>query len=188
MTEAPQFKGMYSNDPWVHYTEDGMDKTDPRTRRFKGRTFHGDMDFDVPFMSVVDERKPGLPYPLWQGGCEGWLVLPKDIKHVVSLYTGERYIVEHDLLSETYISMADSTDQGTGQVSLLAEWVNLCRQTGSVLVSCQAGLNRSSLIVAKSLHLNGFGSGDEIVEHLRKVRSPAALCNPAFEKEVRSWK
>jgi len=55
-------------------------------------------------------------------------------------------------------------------------------------VHCQAGLNRSSLIVAKALWLNGFGTGNQIIKHIRATRSPACFCNEAFEAEVKSWK
>jgi protein-tyrosine phosphatase len=198
--EAPAFNGLYMNDPWVHYTperegympqtDDGtIDlKSDPKLRRFKGTSYHGNMDFDVPFMTEVGHN-------LWQGGCERNLVLPHEIEHVVSLYTRERYQVDHDLRTELYVTMSDATDQSFEQVDILAEWVNHCRTTGPTLVHCQAGLNRSSLIVARALYLNNFGehdghplTGKQIIKHLRELRSPAVLCNPAFEREVRSWK
>jgi hypothetical protein len=59
-------------------------------------------------------------------------------------------------------------------------WVNLCRTTGPVLVHCQAGLNRSSLVAARALMLDGRTAGDAI-RTVREKRSPACLCNRAFE-------
>ncbi|WP_235660241.1 protein-tyrosine phosphatase family protein [Mycobacteroides abscessus] len=155
--------------------------TDPLTKRMCGTTYHGGIDFDVPFMTQVAPN-------LWQGGCEGGLVLPTTIKHVVSLYPWERYRIDGIVNSELYVRMFDAESQDLGQVNRLARWVNDCRQTGPVLVHCQAGLNRSSLIVARALYLSDGTPGAEIVEQLRETRSPAVLCNPAFAAEVVSWR
>ena len=117
---------------------------DPLTQRMVGETIHGDIDFDVPFMTEV---VPGL----WQGGCENDLVLPDFIEHVVSLYPWERYTIEHRLYSFMEVTMYDdSSGVSAEQVDRLARWVNVCRQTGPTLVHCQAGLNRSALIVASA--------------------------------------
>lgn len=48
-----------------------------------------------------------------------------------------------------------------------------------VLVRCQAGLNRSSLITALALMHMG-SSASAAIEHLRTVRSPYVLCNESF--------
>ena len=154
--------------------------TDPIAKRLRGVARHGNVPFDVPYISLVAEN-------LWQGGCETGLVLPTRIDHVVSLYPWERYTVEHELKSELYVRMYDSTDQGFAQVDSLAQWINICRGSGPVLVSCQAGLNRSSLVAARALYLDGFGTGDDVIAELRSKRSPAVLCNRSFENEVRSW-
>lgn len=161
--------------------------TDPTAKRMRGVAYHGNTPFDVPYISEVADH-------LWQGGCESGLVLPTFIKHVVSLYPWERYTIGHDVQSELYVQMYDSEDQGYEQIDALARWINLCRVTGPVLVHCQAGLNRSSLVAARALYLDGevdgvqVIDGDWVVEHIRKRRSPACLCNPAFEAEVRSWR
>jgi protein-tyrosine phosphatase len=151
--------------------------TDPRTCRMTGVTAHGLIPFDVPF---ITEIAPGL----WQGGCTTGLILPRHIKHVVSLYPWERYKARHGLASETYVRMLDSTQQATAQVPLLAAWVNLCRKDGPTLVHCQAGLNRSSLVAAMALMLEG-ATADAAIALIREKRSPACLCNPAFEEWLR---
>lgn len=154
--------------------------TDPTTRRMVGTARHGNTPFSVPVISEIAHN-------LWQGGTQQGLVLPGFIKHVVSLYPWEKYKMHDDVGEVHYVEMYDSEDQGFEQVDEIATLVNELRETGTTLTVCQAGLNRSSLIVARALFLDGFGTGDEIVEHIRKVRSPACLCNPAFEREVRSW-
>jgi protein-tyrosine phosphatase len=139
-----------------------------------GYTAHKGMSFDVPFMSEVAEN-------LWQGGCTDGLVLPKYIKHLVSLYPWEAYSVEHELETYMAVRMYDSLDQATDQILDIARWINSCRKTGPVLVHCQAGLNRSSLVAGTALVMNGEVTGRQAVKLLREKRSPACLCNQAFE-------
>lgn len=156
-------------------------ETNPIKRRMVGIAAHGNTPFDVPFISKVAKN-------LYQGGCEDGMVLPYDIKHIVSLYPWERYTIKRRMESELYVRMYDSIDQGFEQVDQLARWINLCRKTGPVLVHCQAGLNRSSLVAARAIYRDTGIPGSEVIEVLRQKRSPAVLCNPAFEAEVRSWK
>lgn len=158
----------------------------PFTRRVTGYTSHGGHKLDYPFITEVAPN-------LYQGGVETGLLLPDIIKHVVSLYPWERYDQKHETLSYTTVQMFDSLDQGFEQIELLAQWVNLCRQTGPVLVHCQAGLNRSSLVVFEALRTHDWALHEwdkpdprVIVQHMRETRSPAVLCNPAFEEWVLS--
>ena len=150
----------------------------PTVQRMKGVTLHGSAAFDVPLISEIAPN-------LWQGGCEDGLILPDFIKHLVSLYPWESYIVRHVLDSALLVRMYDSADQTFEQIEELARWVNLCRTTGPVLVHCQAGLNRSSLVAARALILEGM-SADDAIMTIREKRSPACLCNPAFEAYLRT--
>lgn len=155
----------------------------PRERRMWGIATHGNTPFDVPFMSEIADS-------LWNGGCESRpaLVLPKDIKHLISLYRWEKYSVSHNLLSSLTVEMFDSLDgPDEEQIMTLAKWVNVCRKTGPVLVHCQAGLNRSGMVVAAALMLEGMDAPDAIAL-LRKQRSAASLCNPVFEDFLLKWK
>lgn len=167
-----------------------MDGKEPRIH---GETNYGPA-FDCPLITPVTSK-------LWQGGCMTGLTLAPRFYHVISLYPWERYKFQRARMdTEVYVYMYDSRDQGFEQVDALARLVNVCRQQeGDTLVHCQAGLNRSSLVIARALWLDGrsegdgiivpgiHGSGDDIVEMLRQKRSPAVLCNPSFEAEVRSW-
>jgi protein-tyrosine phosphatase len=154
-----------------------------KDNHIRGTTAHGNIEFDCPLVSFIDTN-------LWQGGCFHGTALNPIFKHIISLYPWERYkLTRARMDTEMYVSMYDSTDQGMEQVDSIAALINSCRKTGPTLVHCQAGLNRSSLVVARALFLDGaFDTGDEIVDYLRSARSPAVLCNPAFEAEVRSWK
>lgn len=149
--------------------------TDPRELRMRGTARHGDTPFDVPFISEIAEN-------LWQGGCETGLVLPENILHVVSLYPWEQYTLQHDIRSVLSVVMYDSEGQGFGQVDSIARWVNACRADGPTLVHCQAGLNRSSLVAARALTLEGHLAPAAAIKLIRERRSPACLCNPSFEE------
>lgn len=150
---------------------------DPQTRRMTGVTMHGLVPFDVPYISEIAPN-------LWQGGCTNGLVLPENIKHIVSLYPWESYTVRHQVITSTAVMMLDATDQDMALIRPLAAWVNACRKTGPVLAHCQAGLNRSSLVVASALMLDGMAPG-EAIRLIREKRSPACLCNPVFETWLR---
>lgn len=150
---------------------------DPREQRMVGVATHGMTPFDVPFISELDEN-------LWQGGCQDGLVLPEFIDYVVSLYPWEKYTINHKA-ERIEITMYDSLDQAYDQVDEIAKKVNELRKTGVVLVHCQAGLNRSSLIATRALMLDGK-TADEAIKQIRDKRSPACLCNPAFEAHLRS--
>ena len=151
---------------------------DPLRQRITGTTVHGDMDFDAPYMTEVADN-------LWQGGCAEGLVLPAFIDHVLSLFPWEAYEVRHHLTSFREVRMYDDADQALEEtVPELATWVNRCRQTGPTLVHCQAGLNRSGVVVAYALMLDGM-SAAEAIARIRERRSPAVLCNPQFERWLR---
>ena len=168
-----------SNDPTAFDLGDlNTSYTDPRKNYITGFTAHGGHALNMPYITQVADN-------LWHGGVNGRLVLPTEIKHVVSLYKWDQYFVEHELDSFVEVTMYDSVDQEFDQIDALANWVNVCRKTGPVLVHCQAGLNRSSLVISRALILSGeVTSGREAVDMLRKLRSPAVLCNPAFEKWI----
>lgn len=150
---------------------------DPTEQRMHGVAYHGNTPFDVSFITEIAPN-------LWQGGCEDGLILPSFISHLVSLYKWESYTVNHELKSSLTVTMYDSTDQAMDQVEELAQHVAQARLTGPVLVHCQAGLNRSSLVAARALMLDGV-SADEAIELIRSKRSPACLCNEAFEAYLR---
>lgn len=154
-------------------------RVDPFHERMIGTTYHGNIEFDVPYMTEIADN-------LWQGGCDARLRLPEFIENVVNLYPGVQYRIKHRLHSELKVRMYDDINQGLDGVIALAHWVNSCRAQGPTLVHCQAGLNRSSLIVGTALILGDGMSASQAVEHIRTTRSPACLCNTAFEQFLHS--
>lgn len=166
---------------FVHQTGDYTKipmSVDPMRQRLTGTTHHGNMDFDMPYMSEIAPN-------LYQGGCSNGMVLPDNIKHMVSLYKWQEYKVLHELETKLTITMFDSHDQTYEKIDAIADLVNACRQDGPVLVHCQAGLNRSGLVVATALIKSGM-TADEAIALIQEKRSPAALCNTSFVKHLRS--
>ncbi len=163
--------------------------TDPTQKRLQGWTAHGGLRIDVPYISLVD--KPWVEAPtykklaeLYVGGCADGLILPENIDFVLSLYPWESYTINHDA-EQIQVKMYDSVDQSFEQVDELAKLVYDKRAEGkNVLVHCQAGLNRSSLIAARSLMLIGV-KADTAIGQIRDARSEACLCNPSFENWLR---
>lgn len=152
--------------------------------RMRGVARHGNTPFDVPLMSQADGN-------LWWGGhpySEFVLpTLPGYFDHLVSLYPWGRWQFDHDMKGELYVQMLDDVNQDLDSVWHIAEMVRQFSSQGPTYVHCQCGLNRSSFVVAATLYLGGSWCGSQILDHLRSVRGPAVLCNPAFEAEVLSW-
>ena len=164
-------------DPTYVPVVDHRNSTDPFVRRFDGYAIHGNMHFDVPYISAI---MPGF----YQGGCRDGLILPKEIEHVISLYQWERYIRHDGVRTFREVEMYDSNDgPDYDNIVELATLVNECRWAGPTLVHCQAGLNRSGLVAATALILEGMDPA-EAIYLLREKRSPAVLCNRTFASWV----
>lgn len=149
---------------------------DPAIQRMRGTTLHGGLDFDVPFISHIHGN-------LSIGGCSAGLILPGDIRHLVSLYPWERYRIQGAIDSELYVKAYDAAVETLEpELERISDWVLSCLERGKTLVHCQAGLNRSSLVAALVLIKGGVGSPREVIELLRRKRSPAVLCNKGFER------
>lgn len=145
------------------------------THHIEGFAYHGNTPFYVPLVSHITGN-------LWTGGCYHKVRLPDDFAYVVSLYQWERYDLGPDTVRHE-VEMYDADDDlGAGErLYDLAEMVNAYRAKGKTLVHCQAGLNRSSLIAALALIIDGMPPA-EAIGLLREKRSPAVLCNQTFER------
>jgi hypothetical protein len=136
---------------------------------------------------TADEILPGL----FQGGTEGDEVIGTrtpnghyDCSHpfdvVVTLYADAQpapWFVE-----ELRYGFGDSelTPQATRKVLALAVVAYERWQAGeTVLIRCQAGVNRSGLVTALVLMLEGYDARDAI-ELIRERRAPAVLSNRHF--------
>lgn len=130
--------------------------------------------FKAPLISQIESN-------LWMGGCIHGVKLPSEINKVISLYQWERYELDPEQV-RVEVEMYDAGSiPDIWQLCGLATQVNLWRSDKqNVLVHCQAGLNRSSLITALSLIQLG-DKPEEAIGKIRSARSPVCLCNQAFE-------
>ena len=120
------------------------------------------------------------------GGCQEGLRLPKNIRHVVSLYPWEKYELGPNTV-RIEIPLLDSAEIPDPKgLHDLARIINALRAKGKTLTHCQAGLNRSSLLVGLALILDGMQAEDAIAL-MRSKRSPAVLCNQAFANWLLSY-
>lgn len=156
--------------------------TDDGSLWMEGWLNHSGAFFRVPYMTHLDGN-------LWMGGCWTGLVLPEFIDHVVSLYPWEKYKINHTA-SRTEIQVYDSTSDFDPDIYVnAATAVAEIMQDQKVLVHCQAGINRSSLVSGLALILSGVvETGQEAIDLIREKRSPEALSNPVFREYLRSFK
>jgi hypothetical protein len=148
---------------------------DLSSHHIEGFARMGGSHFAVPLVTKVGDFLGG---ELWHGGCiDG---LPADFDAIVSLYPWERYKVDPGKTVRIEFPLFDAAGEvPEADVEWLAQRVEDFLSDGKrVLVHCQAGLNRSSLVVAKLL--DNAGVGENLVEFIRERRSPACLCNPDF--------
>lgn len=99
---------------------------------------------------------------------------------VVTMYAWAAPVDWH--VEELRLGIMDSAvdPDNIGQVIDAARWAHHRWQTGKkTLIRCQAGLNRSGLVTALVLMLDGL-SPEEAITLLREKRHEYALCNDDF--------
>jgi hypothetical protein len=156
---------------------------DVQNHYIEGFTRHGDHQIKIPLISHIEGN-------LWQGGCIDGVSLGKQFQHVISLYPWERYKTGNMLDSFLEVKLYDSSDMPSQfKIEQIADWINLCAESGPTLVHCQAGLNRSSLVAAVAL-LRKYPerTPEEVITSLRQARSETVLCNRTFESWVLSYR
>jgi hypothetical protein len=137
---------------------------------------------DLTNIHRQDEIFPGL----WMSGTpDKWL---PDVERFDLVVTAWKSAPVVDSTMELRVHFADSlvlsakTKDRIGEaVATIADSVTDGRQ---VLVRCQAGMNRSGLIVGLTLRELGL-TGDEAVDLIRTQRWHQCLRNPMFERYVR---
>ncbi|MFT3661760.1 MAG: dual specificity protein phosphatase family protein [Gordonia sp. (in: high G+C Gram-positive bacteria)] len=132
-----------------------------------------DGDIEMPMFSEIAEG-------IWQAGCpQDEFPLPRRFSHVVNLAGAIGYRTQRVLATNTIVDMADSSTASMALVDPLARLVAALAETDMVLVHCQAGLNRSGVVVARALMHRGM-TADEAITTVRAGRHPKALYNEHF--------
>lgn len=103
----------------------------------------------------------------------------------MSTYAWERFALGPNT-SLVEFDMRDADEiPDLGDLRAAAEEVRSALAAGKkTLVHCQAGLNRSALVAALALTLDGMSAADAI-DLLREKRCNAVLCNPTFDLWLR---
>lgn len=148
---------------------------DPFNHTVDGSAIHGGY-FQMDAITHVKDN-------LWHGGFIENLDLNGHFDTIVSMYPWERY----DFKGETYaFEMYDGFEVDEKTLNDAVEVAATELDNGKrVLVHCQAGLNRSSLVVVRLLMREGM-SADDAIKMLREKRSPQVLCNLTFERYLRA--
>lgn len=141
----------------------------------------------LPPQDLYSEILPGL----WQGGTHDFdtLEFPKEYP----IWKSEKpfdsvatlYAIAHPVgwgVAERRYGFPDSalTEKDIPEIHAIADWAHMEWKAGKkVLIRCQAGWNRSGLVMALVLIKDGFGP-KEAIDLIRAQRNPNALCNTDF--------
>lgn len=92
-------------------------------------------------------------------------------------------------LGITYKSIAASDREGylmfENHLDECRSYISSCRKSGGkCVVHCQAGANRSGIIVAAEFMLTKRMTVLEVIYHCRKQRGNVFLCNASFQREL----
>lgn len=112
------------------------------------------------------------------------LAQPAEFDSVVCLY-GHANPIGYFVREQRFgIADAELDEDSKPEIRQLADWLHSEWKLGKrVAGKCQAGWNRSSLVVALVLLKEGF-TADEAINLIRERRSPMALCNPHFVRYI----
>lgn len=138
----------------------------------------------LPYQKLIEIERKLSREP---ANCK-WLLNDDDprFNFILNLYVWGKYVVPpgveyHEVEMYDSGGLPDRT-----QIDSLARTVVTAVQSEvRTLVHCQAGLNRSSLVVARALMLGWDMSADEAISTVR-IRSETCFCNETFEAFLRS--
>lgn len=146
----------------------------------------------VDMVPYCDRNWDHINSGLFLGGHDtqpggGSTVVTDEFDMVVSLYTRPDHGPDERVPHYTY-EMADAPleDRDYQAINYLADKVaEATQQNKSVLVRCQAGMNRSGLVAGLSLVKQGWTT-DQVLDRMRNARSPYVLFNKSFVAHLRS--
>jgi hypothetical protein len=136
----------------------------------------------VPLISRITKN-------LWMGGCDRGEPLPRRFAFVVSLCEGDGYLLD---ARTTRIQFVMEDAHYLPDLKKLYDIAHIVQgvaadPTSHVLVHCNAGLNRSGLVLGMALVLMGWHAHDA-VDTMRAVRSEYVLSNQTFYNYLMEFK
>lgn len=140
-------------------------------------------DFRAPFVPKPSTDTWPIGHNLYVGPHPDLVGIPADVRHVVSLCPWTPFPSGPNLKSHLIVPMLDSDNADLSMLEAVAEYVVAAKQDAPVLVHCEAGLNRSCLVVARVLMLEGY-SATSAISILRKLRHADALFNVSFVRAL----
>ena len=151
------------------------------------------LDNDPPLYSEI------LPN-LWQGGTDdddlvhkgsGRLPIHGDYKEFDVVVSLSAYSLPMGWMVKEYrfgFTDGPTSDEIYSELEKIADYAYLDWKAGKkCLVRCQAGMNRSGLVVAMLLLRDGM-SADDAITLIRTKRSEWALSNEYFTRYLQGWK
>ena len=113
------------------------------------------------------------------------LMDPNKFDSVVTLFGHSRPLGYYTREQRFGIADAEIDPLSVPEILQLADWLHSEWKLRNKVVAarCQAGWNRSGLIIALVLLKEGY-SAEEAISLIREQRSPNALCNPHFVKFI----
>ena len=153
-----------------------------------------DSDFDDP------PTYSQISATLWQGGTEDEDTTIRARKRLATVNDVEPFdavvsLCAHSMPFGWFVKEMRYAfpDGPTGsaiyeEIEQVADWAYTEWKAGKrLLIRCQAGMNRSSLVTALVLMRDGM-SPEDAIELIRKKRSPYVFSNNHFLEYVESWK
>ena len=165
--------------------------------------------FEVEESGVAPQHEIDWSFPLWSEILSGlWLggtddfdtieyeayamstreITKKEFDAVVTLYAWARPV--DWLVEEMRYGFFDDNKNAFDDDALMraAKFAHSSWKSGkTVLVRCQAGINRSGLVMGVVLMLEGF-TADQAIHLMRTKRSSSVLINDSFEQYLRELK
>lgn len=113
------------------------------------------------------------------------LAQPAPFDSVVCMYGHANPIGYYVREQRFGIADAELDEESKPEIRQLADWLyQEWKQGKKVASKCQMGWNRSGLVLALVLLLDGY-SADEAIELIREKRSPYALSNSSFVRFIK---
>lgn len=113
------------------------------------------------------------------------LAQPAPFDSVVCMYGHANPIGYYVREQRFGIADAELDEESKPEIRQLADWLyQEWKQGKRVASKCQMGWNRSGLVLALVLLLDGY-SADEAIELIREKRSPHALSNSSFVRFIK---